>query len=664
MPFLLLGSTIIFWGWQLNILPFAAAMALAVESTRFLTWKCNFSRKDFRYFSDLCSILLLGMIIYIIASNRSSKTLLVIMKWLPLPLYPLVLSQLISTSGRIELGSLISLYRKRKSGRPEILSKKVDVSYPYAAICILSATVANNRSVAFYAVFCLLAAWALYCFRSKRFSLSSWISLIVLVAVLGYFGHVTLHYLQRQLEETVTRWVSELIGFGTDPYKSATSMGDTLELKHSSKIIARVIPRDSKKPPKFLRTATYNIFRTSVWFDSTPYFRPVFYDSKSRSWRISTPHGKRKESTIYFYLDKGYGILPVPAGTYRIARLYVARAEINRLGTIKVQEGPELISYDAFYCEDYLNDSAPHPNDLRVPPNEEEALDEIARKLGLYSMDPDKAVNKIDGFFRSNFTYSLKPPVPARNGLTPLSFFLLKSHRGHCEYFATATALLLRKIGIPARYATGYVVREYSRWEKMYIVRQRHAHAWAIAYINGKWQNIDTTPQAWFVYDKSLAPDWEPLYDLWAQIMFIYYKWKWGERKNLVSGHAIFWLIIPLLLFLAVRLYRKKGLVRQLHVRKGEKGKRRISVQGRDSELYSVVEILKQMGYERQPWESMKGWIEKISKSPTLEKRNGNLKEILELHYRYRFDPKGLKKKEREKLKILVKDWKERIRDK
>jgi transglutaminase-like putative cysteine protease len=45
---------------------------------------------------------------------------------------------------------------------------------------------------------------------------------------------------------------------------------------------------------------------------------------------------------------------------------------------------------------------------------------------------------------------------------TPLARFLLRTRSGHCEYFATATVLLLRQLGIPARYAVGYAVHEAS----------------------------------------------------------------------------------------------------------------------------------------------------------------------------------------------------------
>ncbi len=660
-PLFLLGATIIFWGWQVQVPFIAAAMALLLEGTRFLSWKCDFSTRDFSYISDFCSVLLVAMVIYIIASSTSARMLLLIIKWLPLPLYPLVFFQSLSTSSGVELGALLWIKRKSKENKPEILKRQIDVSYPYMTICVLAASVANNRSITFYAFFCVIAAWTLLSVRSKRFSLGSWFSLVLLVAILGYCGHVSLHYLQRQLEETFARWISELVGIGTDPYESTTSLGDIMELKHSSKIVARVKPRKGDRAPGYLRTATYNIFRTSVWFDSTPYFRPVLYDSGSRSWKLGIPSGKPREATIFYYLDNGSGILPIPPGTYRIAKLLVNRALINRLGTLTVEEGPKLISYDAFYTRRITTDTPPFANDLKIPPSEEKTLNRIARELNLYSSPPHKAIEIIDSFFRSKFTYSLHPPIK-RNGLSPLSYFLLRSHAGHCEYFATATVLLLREIGIPARYATGYVVREYSRLEKMFVVRQRHAHAWALVYLDGRWQNLDTTPQAWFSRDNSLTSDWEPFYDIWAKIVFLYYKWKWGERKNLISGKAILWLTVPVLIFLGIRLYTRKGIVRRIQLNIANGKKKDKDYQGQDSEFYTIVEELSKLGYERQPWESIREWVERVSGSPVVDDPNGDLRHLVELHYRYRFDPEGISRIEKEKLAKMVKNLRKNLK--
>ncbi|RLA96123.1 MAG: hypothetical protein DRG83_17765, partial [Deltaproteobacteria bacterium] len=97
--------------------------------------------------------------------------------------------------------------------------------------------------------------------------------------------------------------------------------------------------------------------------------------------------------------------------------------------------------------------------------------------------------------------------------------------------------------------------------------------------------------------------------------------------------------------------------VRQISL-KGKKRKlKQVTHPGIDSDFYTIVETLIELGYERQPWESMKEWIDKIGSSPLLENENGDLQQIVRRHYRYRFDPMGIKSGEKEKLTELVDNW-------
>jgi transglutaminase-like putative cysteine protease len=55
----------------------------------------------------------------------------------------------------------------------------------------------------------------------------------------------------------------------------------------------------------------------------------------------------------------------------------------------------------------------------------------------------------------------------------------------------------LRAAGIPARYAIGFSVSEYSPLEGAYVARRRHAYAWALAWLEGRWRDFDATPPDW-----------------------------------------------------------------------------------------------------------------------------------------------------------------------
>jgi len=79
-------------------------------------------------------------------------------------------------------------------------------------------------------------------------------------------------------------------------------------------------------------------------------------------------------------------------------------------------------------------------------------------------------------------------------GFDPALDFLLREKTGHCEYFATAMALVARAAGIPTRLVTGYRVSERNPFG-YYVVRERNAHAWVEAFVPGKgWTVRDPTP--------------------------------------------------------------------------------------------------------------------------------------------------------------------------
>ena len=61
--------------------------------------------------------------------------------------------------------------------------------------------------------------------------------------------------------------------------------------------------------------------------------------------------------------------------------------------------------------------------------------------------------------------------------------FLVNRKKGHCEYFASALALLLRSIDIPARIVNGFKGGDWNELTQSMNVRQKHAHSWVEAYV-------------------------------------------------------------------------------------------------------------------------------------------------------------------------------------
>jgi hypothetical protein len=81
-------------------------------------------------------------------------------------------------------------------------------------------------------------------------------------------------------------------------------------------------------------------------------------------------------------------------------------------------------------------------------------------------------------------------------GPDPLADFLFNVRAGHCEYFATAMAVMLRTLRVPARVVNGFQTGEYNAASDAYTVRQADAHSWVEVYFPGAdaWVTFDPTP--------------------------------------------------------------------------------------------------------------------------------------------------------------------------
>lgn len=106
--------------------------------------------------------------------------------------------------------------------------------------------------------------------------------------------------------------------------------------------------------------------------------------------------------------------------------------------------------------------------------------------------DFDKA-SAIEQYLRTRFGYTLQ--LPRTRVKDPVANFLFERKQGHCEYFASAMAVMLRSLGIPSRVVNGFHTDEFNDITASYVVRAKHAHSWVEAYFPGYgWQLFDPTP--------------------------------------------------------------------------------------------------------------------------------------------------------------------------
>src|SRR6185503_5342355 len=105
------------------------------------------------------------------------------------------------------------------------------------------------------------------------------------------------------------------------------------------------------------------------------------------------------------------------------------------------------------------------------------------------------AAKAIEFDLQKNFAYSLEMKA---TGPDPLADFLFNVQTGHCEYFSTAMAVMLRTHGIAARVVNGFLPGEYNETSGAYTVRQSDAHSWVEVYFpsSRSWVTFDPTPSA------------------------------------------------------------------------------------------------------------------------------------------------------------------------
>lgn len=190
-----------------------------------------------------------------------------------------------------------------------------------------------------------------------------------------------------------------------------------------------------------------------------------------------------------------------------------------------------------------------------IAPELRDALAPLAKTITQGATTPQQKVDAVTAYLLENYPYSLVFQ-PGRGD--PVVRFLTQTpHRGaHCEIFASSAALLLRCVGIPTRYVTGYFAHD-TQPDGTILVRQRDAHAWCEAWIEGQgWVTVEATPPTgWPEQDKTPVEPWRRLWegiqDRWFQLVV----WL-GERE---PSQLFFVVGTPPVLVFLFFLWRRRG---------------------------------------------------------------------------------------------------------
>ncbi len=644
-----LAAACVLWGVQTGYWAVAVAAAAALEAPRFVALRWNIEQAHFNRLSDFCSVLVLLVGGYLYFTFGNPRALMLLFQWLPVLLLPLAAAQAWGNLREVDVAAFV--WTLRRGGSDEHYA--LNLGYPCLAVWIVAAAASYTRGPWFYAGLAALVAWALWSARPRRYPVVLWIALLAATAGAGYGVHLGLHRTQAWLEEVVPEWIGAS-GSRTDPYRTRTDLGHIGELKLDDAIVLRVRVEGELGSPLLLHRSSYNGYFGGSWAARNAPLLVVRPPDAGAPWalvRDAAPAAARV--TVYDYSPRGNPVLSLPSGTVRLHELKALGLKRTRLGTVQAELPPGHFSYVGALGAGA--EVAPNEDDLRIPQNERKLFDEIADRLGVAGLAPGPAAEAVKGYFADGFKYSTYQQT-GPGGRSALADFLLRTKAGHCEYYATATVLLLRAAGVPARYATGFSAQEYSKLEDAYIVRVRHAHAWASAWVDGRWIEIDTTPSAWTVIEDSGASWWAPVSDLWAWARFRLAQLGAGARDEDRVAAISAGVALLVAFWFGWRLYRQRKLM-IFGKRGGKQDAEPARAPGADSELFQIERALAQAGLARAEGETVMAWLARIRDRLPAGRGAESLIPIARLHYRYRFDPAGLPPSERTQLRVLAQQW-------
>lgn len=681
-PPLLTGVTLLFWGWQTDFLLMGALLAVLTEGARVTHARWDLTDDDFNRVWNLTALFFItaavlsftmndgpeamgrlfeeqGFAASRAAGETSQKTAASLIQWFPMIFALFLLAHTLSRRGALPLTvfSLILRRQKRRGETSPLAERTVNVGWVFFALCLVSASINTREGSGFFMGVALLLAWAMLSQRSRRYRLVWWLVVFTTAGGLGFYGQQELGELRRVLENWTPQFPWRPTARRTSPDHVFTSLGQIGRIKDSGRIVMRAEAKEGSLMPGLLRTASYRFYRSPAWAagnfrseggERTP--MGVVQPEGGGTTYVLRPTNSLGRITITTPLDPGGDLLPLPMGVTRLENL-VATLKTNTLGAALV-DGPGIAVYDALFGLGGSFDSGPTAADFHIPEREEEALAMVLPELKIdEQMTPHQKLRVVSGWFQDNFTYRTWQPGHFRTDqtVTPLERFFAPTNRaGHCEYFATATTLLLRKLQMPTRYAVGWAVQE--RAGDDYVIRERHAHAWVLVYYHGQWHDFDTTPASWLESENQRASALQFLSDAWTWVKFEFLKWRWGQST---LRRYVWWIIGPMLLFLLYRLLRRRPGSRLRYAASLEEELVRL---GLDSEFYQIEKELKQLGFVRQPAETLGEFLARAVRHERVGPLAEPLQSLLRLHYQLRFDPRGLDAAARQTLRDGVRE--------
>ena len=492
-------------------------LALLVECPHWTKFRWDFNEEARSRTWQLTTIFIGLTAIMIFFNEGPYLALPYLLTWLPPLLLPMQFIQSFGLRDSLPLRtfSFIAKHRRKRNlrlGLTEDEAIHLNFGNTYLIATLVASTLGSHANGwSFFPGMLALIGWLLLsACRSRPHTL---IVALIIAGGLAIGGQTGI--------ESLMNWLGHSVPSRSpfNPNFVSTMIGRPGTVQLSPDIVWRLRPLENALPPPLLRTATYNTFRGSTWrnlrlnvtdFKDLDTIEPApghAYHllaadlptaSQQRSIRKDLPRFSLRGAVI------AESPLPLPGDAASLQDFELDGIERNPFGTVRVFPKRSVIEGTVLWKGDTNPESPPFPQeDLEVPILEKAALQGVLSELQLNSQTTlPKKLAIVRNWFQRNFKYSetltIRSSMPGTTASTPIHQFLTNSRSGHCEYFSTATTLLLREAGIPARYTTGYAVMESDIKRGEFVIRGTHGHAWCRVWneSTGKWIDFDTTPES------------------------------------------------------------------------------------------------------------------------------------------------------------------------
>lgn len=324
---------------------------------------------------------------------------------------------------------------------------------------------------------------------------------VITVGILALTGGL-FFMLPRTADAALRRLVSKR--FYLPGFSSQVKLGEIGEIKITNRPVMHVRFTDGAVPsnPKW-RGATLSDFDGRTWFEPTS--GPQWISAVAKGmFQLANDAQRRRFGPRFSYRVSLNGIdsdVLFFAGTPEIVYLRQLAILARGDGTYRLGHPP----LDGFFYDVYgwLGGSSAVTGDEFLSSRERKQylglpqldarIPQLARSIvqGL-DADADRAA-ALAAHLRHSYKYTLE--LPSQEPADPLAYFLFARRKGHCEYFASALAVMLRTLGIPSRLVTGFQSGVYNPLTDLYVIRASDAHSWVEAWLPGRgWVTFDPTP--------------------------------------------------------------------------------------------------------------------------------------------------------------------------